>query len=303
MAKNEVPPAKGDKTMPPLTDAEKRILLEKGTERSFTGAYWNHFEPGTYVCRKCGTELYRSSSKFHSECGWPSFDAEIPGRVRRQLDADGTRTEIVCANCGAHLGHVFEGEGFTPTDVRHCVNSASLVFRPAGKPATESAVFAGGCFWGVEYYFRQVDGVVSVTSGYAGGNTANPSYEQVSTGRTGHAESVRVVFDPKRVSYERLARLFFEIHDPTELNRQGPDTGTQYRSAVFYANDEQKAIAEKLIAELRARGFKVVTQVAPLAAFYPAEEVHQNYHEKHPERPICQARVPRFDVPVKKSTP
>jgi len=295
-------PADERETTLPLTDEEKHIILEKGTEPPFTGKYWNHFEPGTYVCRKCGRELYRSSSKFRSECGWPSFDEEIPGTVRRQDDPDGRRTEIVCAACGGHLGHVFEGEGLTPRNVRHCVNSASLVFRPSGKGATETAVFAGGCFWGVEHFFRRVDGVLSVTSGYTGGSVANPTYEQVSTGRTGHAEAVRVAFDPERVSYDQLARFFFEIHDPTQRNRQGPDTGTQYRSAVFCVSDQQKEIAEGLIAELRASGYKVVTEVAPAAEFYPAEEHHQNYVGKHPERPVCHVRVPRFDAPEKKST-
>ena len=286
--------------MPPLTDDEKRVILEKGTERAFTGKYWNHFEAGAYVCRQCGAKLYTSESKFRSDCGWPSFDDEVPGAVKRQVDADGRRTEITCAACGGHLGHVFEGEGLTPKNTRHCVNSVSLVFRPAEKPATEEAIFAGGCFWGVEHHFQQVEGVSGVTSGYTGGHVARPDYKQVCTGQTGHAEAVRVVFDPKRVSYDRLARLFFEIHDPTQLNRQGPDVGTQYRSAVFYLNDRQKQVAKKLIAELRARGYKVVTEVRAAAAFHPAEEYHQDYLKKHPARPVCHVRVPRFDAPEKK---
>ena len=296
--KAHMEPADGsntNQTMPPLTDSEKHIILEKGTERPFTGKYWNHFESGLYVCRQCGTPLYTAKSKFRSDCGWPSFDDEIPGTVKRQLDADGSRTEITCVACGAHLGHVFEGEGLTPKNVRHCVNSTSLVFRPAEDAATEEAIFAGGCFWGVEHYFQQADGVKSVTSGYSGGHVPNPTYEQVCTGTTGHAESVRVVYDPARVSYEQLARLFFEIHDPTELNRQGPDVGTQYRSAVFFRSDEQKKTAEQLIVLLRAKGYAVVTQVLPAGPFYPAEEYHQDYIEKHPDRP-CHARVPRFDT-------
>ena len=288
---------KAGSSMPPLTDGEKRIILEKGTERPFSGKYWNHFEAGAYVCRQCGARLYTSDSKFRSECGWPSFDDEIPGAVKRQADPDGRRTEITCAACGGHLGHVFEGAGLTPKNIRHCVNSASLVFRPAGGPATEEATFAGWCFWGVEYYLQEVDGVISVTSGYTGGQVPEPDYQQVCTGKTGHAEAVRVVFDPKRVSYERLARLFFEIHDPTQLNRQGPDVGTQYRSAVFFLSEAQKRVAEQLIAELRSRGYEVVTQVQAATAFYPAEEYHQDYLRKHPERSVCHARVPRFDVP------
>ena len=160
---------------------------------------------------------------------------------------------------------------------------------------TKEAIFAGGCFWGVEHLFEQAEGVASAASGYTGGQTPNPTYRQICTGRTGHAEAVRVVFDPRRVSYEQLARLFFEIHDPTQLDRQGPDAGTQYRSAVFYLDEEQRQIAEKLIAELRALGYDVVTQVAAASTFYPAEQYHQDYLNKHPGFPTCHVRVPRFD--------
>ena len=293
--KNQAKPS-----MPPLTDAERRIILEKGTERPFSGEYWEHSEKGAYYCRQCGANLYTSDSKFRSECGWPSFDDEVPGAVKRRPDPDGFRTEITCAACDGHLGHIFKGEHLTPKNIRHCVNSVSLVFRPAEKTTSAEAIFAGGCFWGVEHCFQQVEGVAGVTSGYTGGHVEKPDYEQVCSGKTGHAEGVRVVFDPNRVSYEQLARLFFEIHDPTQLNRQGPDVGTQYRSAVFYLNDQQKQVAEKLIAELSAKGYEVVTQLRAASAFCPAEEYHQNYLAKHPQRPVCHVRVPRFGTPEKK---
>ena len=155
--------------------------------------------------------------------------------------------------------------------------------------ALDTAVFAGGCFWGVEGVFEHVRGVQSATAGYTGGTTANPSYEQVSTGTTGHAESVRVVYDPSRVSYEQLLQVFFTVaHDPTELNRQGPDHGTQYRSAVFYRTPAQKAAVENYVARLRAsRTFAkpIVTQVAPLMRFNMAEAYHQNYMARHPDAP------------------
>ncbi len=286
---------KVNEVLPPLSAEEEQIIVHKGTERPFTGKYWKHFANGIYVCRRCGAELYTSQSKFRSECGWPSFDEEIPGAVRRQPDADGQRTEIICNACGAHLGHVFTGEGFTPRNVRHCVNSASLVFRSAPKEVrTEEAIFAGGCFWGVEHYFRQMPGVLRVTSGYTGGTVANPTYQQVCTGDTGHAEAVQVIFDPNQVSYENLAQLFFEIHDPTQRNRQGPDVGSQYRSAVFYRDADQKQAAESLVRDLKKRGYDVVTQIEPAGPFYPAEDYHQNYLNKHPERPSCHVRVPRF---------
>jgi len=289
-----VPAASQDRTMPPLTEAEKRIILEKGTEAPFTGKYWNTFERGVYVCRQCGTPLYLSDTKFESHCGWPSFDEEIRGAVSKQPDADGRRTEITCTKCGAHLGHVFTGEKMTEKDTRHCVNSVSLAFIPEAKWPLQRAIFAGGCFWGVEHYFHQMDGALAVTSGYTGGRVKNPTYEQVCTAATGHAEAVEVVFDPARASYEQVARLFFEIHDPTQVNRQGPDVGSQYRSAIFYLNDEQKKTAEALIAQLRAKGYKVATEVTPASTFWRAEEYHQDYIRKHPERP-CHVRVKRFD--------
>lgn len=278
----------------PLTAEEKRIILDKGTERAFSGKYWDHHETGVYRCRQCGAELFESQSKFKSGTGWPSFDDAIAGAVKRQVDADGMRSEIVCSKCGGHLGHVFEGEGYTSKNTRHCVNSASLSFEP-DKTGTSEAIFAGGCFWGVEDHLQKLDGVISATSGYAGGDIPGPTYQQVCTGKTGHAEAVRIVFDPSKISYEQLARLFFEIHDPTQLNRQGPDVGMQYRSAVFYLDEEQKQTIEKLIKELREKGYDVVTEVAPAKQFYLAEDYHQDYLEKHPNRPTCHVRVKRFD--------
>jgi len=150
----------------------------------------------------------------------------------------------------------------------------------------------------VEHYLGQAPGVLSVRSGYTGGHTEKPTYEQVCTGKTGHAEAVEVVFDPKRITYEQLAKLFFEIHDPTQVNRQGPDVGTQYRSAVFYLGEEQKRTAEALIGQLRAKGYKVATEVVPAGTFWPAEEYHQDYLRKHPEQQSCHVRVPRFDTPA-----
>ena len=275
-----------------LTAEEKYVIEDKGTERPYSGKYYDFKEAGTYTCKKCGAELYKSSDKFDSGCGWPSFDDEIKGAVKRVPDADGKRTEIICAKCGGHLGHVFEGEGFTDKNTRHCVNSISLEFTPATKE--QSAIFAGGCFWGVEHLMQQQSGVVSVESGYIGGKTENPTYEEVCKKNTGHAEAVKVVYDPTKVDYETLAKLFFEIHDPTQMNRQGPDIGEQYRSEVFYANDAQKEIAQKLIAELKAKGYDVKTKVTKATTFYPAENYHQDYYDKKGTQPYCHSRVKRF---------
>ena len=276
-----------------LTDKEKYVIEQKGTERPFTGIYTDHFESGTYKCKKCGTELFKSDDKFHSGCGWPSFDDAIDGKVKMIPDKDGHRTEIVCSNCGGHLGHVFKGEKFTPKDTRFCVNSISLNFESV-LPLTETAIFAGGCFWGVEYYFMKQDGVISTEVGYTGGSMEDPEYYDVSTGATGHAEAVKVVFDPSRISYEELARLFFEIHDPTQENRQGPDIGTQYRSAVFYNDQKQKETAQRLINILRAKDYDVVTELMEAGKFYPAEKYHQEYYKRKGSKPYCHFRNKRF---------
>lgn len=274
----------------PLSPEEEYVIVHKGTEPPFTGLYTDFFGAGVYVCRRCGAMLYRSADKFHSGCGWPAFDDEIPGAIKRQPDADSVRTEILCAHCGAHLGHVFWGEGFTPKNVRHCVNSISLVFIPEEKAPYGRAYFAAGCFWGVQYKFSEFPGVVHTTVGYMGGHTEHPTYERVCSHTTGHAETVEVLYDPVRVDFAALAKFFFEIHDPTQLNRQGPDVGDQYRSEIFYTTPEQKEIAERLIAQLRAQGVPVVTRVTPAAEhkFWPAEEYHQHYYRKRGQQPLSK---------------
>lgn len=281
--------------MKPLTTEEKRVIIDKGTEAPFTGKLNKVYDNGTYLCRQCGAPLYKSDDKFDSGCGWPSFDDEIKGAIKRVPDADGRRTEIVCAKCGGHLGHVFAGEQFTPKNLRHCVNSVSIEFSPAvPEQKQETAIFAGGCFWGVEHLMQKQAGVESVESGYIGGEVDNPTYEQVCTKGTGHAEAVRVVFDPAKVSYEELAKLFFEIHDPTQANGQGPDIGPQYRSEIFYTSPEQKQTAEKLIATLKEKGFDVVTKVTPSTKFYEAEAYHQDYYDKKGTEPYCHRYTKRF---------
>lgn len=279
-----------------LSPEERAVIIDKGTERPYTGKYYLNKEKGAYLCRQCDAPLFRSDDKFESGTGWPSFDDAIPGAVRQIPDADGRRTEIVCANCGGHLGHVFFGESFTSKNARFCVNSISLSFEPADKPvtATEKAIFAGGCFWGVEYHFKRLKGVLSTRVGYTGGTTEHPSYKQVCSGKTGHAEALEVEFDPELVSYEQLAKLFFEIHDPTQFERQGPDVGTQYRSAVFYVNDEQRRITESLIRQLEEKGYRVVTEVRKATEFWPAEDYHQDYYEKTGHHPYCHIYQKRF---------
>ncbi len=274
-----------------LTPEEERVIVHKGTEMPFTGKYNDFYEDGIYVCKRCQTPLFSSKDKFSSGSGWPSFDDDL-GNVERVLDADGRRIEIICKNCKAHLGHVFEGEQFTPKNTRHCVNSISLDFIPVEKLGYKKAYFAGGCFWGIEDFFDKAKGVFAAHSGYMGGKTKNPTYEQVCSGDTGHLETVEVIYDPKKTDFETLAKLFFEIHDPTQTNGQGPDIGEQYLSAIFYNDEEEKEIAFKLINELNKKLPKpVVTKLIPAKehTFYKAEEYHQDYFKKRGIEP-CHLR-------------
>jgi len=242
----------------------------------------------------CGLPIFASEHKFHSGTGWPSFYREFdPAHVSRQIDRSHgmVRTEINCARCGSHLGHVFP-DGPPPTGERHCLNSASLKFYEKGEemPAesqpvqTETAYFAGGCFWGIEHYFQQGPGVIDAISGYMQGHVENPTYKQVCADNTGHAETVKVVYDPRHISYRQLLEAFFKMHDPTQLNRQGPDVGTQYRSGIYTVNEQQQREAQEFIAQLQAKnlfnGKKIVTEVEPAKTFYPAEDYHQDYVEK-----------------------
>jgi len=278
-----------------LTPEEEKVIIYKGTEAPYTGEYTNYNEDGTYTCKRCDAPLYKSSDKFNSHCGWPSFDDEIEGAIKRIPDADGKRTEIICANCGAHLGHVFLGEGYTEKNTRHCVNSISLNFVPEQKQTEfNKAIFAGGCFWGMQYHFDKVKGVKSTKVGYIGGSVDNPSYKDVCYNNTGHAEAIEIEFNPEIVTYEELAKLFFEIHDPTELNRQGPDIGEQYRSEIFYFDDHQKEVAEKLIKILKDKGYNVVTKVTKATEFWDAEDYHQEYYEKKNGTPYCHIYTKRF---------
>lgn len=265
-----------------------RIVRDKGTEHPFTGDYDKYDEAGSYLCRQCGLGLYRSQTKFHSGCGWPSFDEEIKGAVAQHLDADGKRSEIVCARCHAHLGHVFHGEGFTDKNTRHCVNSASLDFVPDLKVIdTEEAIFAAGCFWGVEYYFKKLPGVLKTEVGYSGGNQAYPTYKDVCRGDTGHYEAIRVVYDSSKLTFADVVKYFFEIHDFRQTDGQGPDIGQQYLSAIFYFDENQKKTAEELIDVLKKKNLSVATAVLPVSIFWPAEAYHQDYYAKVNKNPYC----------------
>ncbi len=284
----------GAAKMNKLTEEEKFVIINKGTEQPFTGKYNDYFKMGIYACRQCGAPLYRSDDKFKTSCGWPGFDDEFKGAVKKTVDADGRRIEITCAKCGGHLGHIFSGEKATPKDTRHCVNSISMKFEGLDSTKLRRAIFAGGCFWGVEYYMQKAPGVILVSSGYTGGSKDYPTYKDVCSGKTGHAEAVEIVYNPQKTDFEKLAKLFLEIHDPTQINRQGPDIGNQYRSAIFYFTDNEKKSAEKLLKILKDKGLKVATKIDAAGRFWSAEDYHQDYYKTKNKLPYCHAYKKRF---------
>ncbi len=277
-----------------LTKEEEKVILHKGTEMPYTGKYVNNHQPGVYTCKRCSSPLYLSENKFDSGCGWPSFDQEIETAVKETPDADQIRTEITCAKCGAHLGHVFFGEHFTSKNTRHCVNSISMNFINAN---IEKIALAGGCFWCIESAYSEMEGIIKAVSGYTDGKIKDPNYEQVCSGKTGHAEAVLLYFNKDKISLDKILDVFFKIHDPTQVDGQGADIGTQYRSGIYYTNDMQKAMVQKFISE-KQKDFdqRIVTEVKQLKEFYPAEEYHQNYYKKNPNSGYCRAVIkPKLD--------
>ena len=277
-----------------LTPQEEQVILHKGTQAPFSGEYDDHTKSGIYQCRRCDAPLYYSKDKFHSGCGWPSFDDEIDGAVKRVADTDGRRIEIVCASCGGHLGHLFEGEQLTAKNTRHCVNSISMKFKDSSN--FKKAYFAGGCFWGVEYWFDKIQGVIEARSGYMGGHTLNPTYQDICNKDTGHLEVVEVLYESNIVTFKDLTRLFFNTHNPSQKNGQGPDIGSQYLSAIFYNDKQELEIVKELISELEAKKIEVATKLieASKHKFYVAEDYHQNYYKKKNQIPYCHSMIERL---------
>jgi len=315
------PQAMKDFKKPESAELKKKLSAEQfavtqqcGTEPAFRNAYWDNHKPGIYVDVVSGEPLFCSLDKFDSGTGWPSFTQPVKGTdivEKKDTEFGMVRTEVRSKVADSHLGHVFDDGPADKGGLRYCINSASLKFIPVEEmdqagygqylepfvkaglvkaPVHETAILAGGCFWGMEEIIRKIPGVTKTTVGYSGGTTANPAYEEVSTGGTGHAEAIQVEFDSSRLSYEELLNYFFRMHDPTTPNRQHNDVGTQYRSAIFYASDAQKQIAERVKVKWDKSGKfsrPIVTEITAAEKFYPAEEYHQKYLVKHPGGYTC----------------
>ncbi len=306
------------KTLDPLQYA---VTQQEKTEPAFRNAYWDNKKPGIYVDVVSGEPLFSSFDKYDSGCGWPSFTQPLATTKlaeKKDYNIGYERIEVRSKTADSHLGHVFNDGPVDKGGLRYCINSAATRFVPVeemekqgygellepfakaglikasanssatpakGTKGREVATLAGGCFWGMEEIIRKLPGVIESKVGYTGGATKNPTYKEICTGTTGHAEAVEIVFDPEKTSYEAVLKFFFRMHDPTTLNQQHNDRGTQYRSAIFYNSDEQKKTAERVIQEVNKSGKwkkPVVTEITAASKFYDAEEYHQEYLVKNP---------------------
>jgi peptide methionine sulfoxide reductase msrA/msrB len=301
-----------------LSPEQYRVTQRNGTERAFTGEFWDHHEPGIYVDVVSGEPLFASVDKFDSGTGWPSFTAPIERDnvvTKRDFSMLFPRTEVRSAHAGSHLGHVFKDGPRRRGGLRYCINSAALRFvhrddleaqgygehgklfeKEDNMSDYKTAILAGGCFWGMQDLIRKQPGVVSTRVGYSGGENAHATYRN----HPGHAEAVEIVYDPAKTDYRALLEFFFQIHDPSTRDRQGNDVGSSYRSAIFYLDDEQKQVALDTIADVDASGLwpgKAVTEVAAASDFWEGEPEHQDYLLRIPHGYTCHYPRPGWTLP------
>ncbi len=301
-----------------LSVLQYEVTQKAGTEPPFRNEFWDHKKHGIYVDVVSGEALFSSLDKYDSGSGWPSFTKPLATQNIVNLKDHKLlmeRVEVRSKSADSHLGHVFP-DGPGPEGLRYCINSASLRFVAVSQLAEEGysdhlqafvdagvvdvlaldavseevAILAGGCFWGMEDILRKIPGVLDTQVGYTGGDAKDPVYEIVKTGRSGHAESLKIVFDPTKLTYRRLLEVFFQMHDPTTVNQQGNDRGTQYRSAIFFTTPKQEEVALEVIeAATQAALWKapIVTKVESASNFYDAEGYHQDYLEKNPGGYSC----------------
>jgi len=287
-----------------LTPEQYAVACNADTEPAFQNAFWDNHAAGIYVDVISGEPLFSSLDKFDSGSGWPSFTKPLrPENVKEKTDRQFavTRTEVRSAHGDSHLGHVFPDGPKDKGGLRFCINSASLRFIPVEKleaqgygeflplfvkRSKETVELAGGCFWGMQHILRKIPGVLHTEVGYVGGKVEHATYKN----HEGHAEAVRVVYDPRKISFEQLLRWYFRMHDPTTLNRQGNDTGTSYRSAIFYHTEVQRKAAEAMKERLNKKGkwgAPLVTEITMAGAFWKAEEDHQDYLVRYPKGYTC----------------
>ena len=282
-----------------LTAEEYEVTQHAATEAPFTNRYDREFRPGIYVDVTTGEPLFLSSDKYDSGCGWPAFTRAISDKLitkHTDISHGMIRTEVRSRTGNAHLGHVFDDGPIDKGGQRYCINSASLRFIPDREmkdkgygeyirllhPVKE-IFLAGGCFWGIEHYFKQIEGVVDTEVGYANGHMENPTYQDVCTDRTGFAETVHVTYDPSKVSLRFLLEMYFKAIDPTSINRQGNDHGTQYRTGVYYTDKDDEPVIRDAFEEKQTQlQGRLAVENLPLKNFYKAEEYHQDYLDRNP---------------------